>query len=248
MIPKVIHYCWFGGKPLTPLAKKCIESWKKYCPDYKIVRWDESNFDINNDSPYFKESYERKKWGFTADFPRFWIIYNYGGIYLDTDVELIKPLDSLLYYGSFFGFESVDIDGHTHNIATGLGFGAFKGNDLVKNLMDLYKTIHFVKSDSQIDYTPSPALNRPIFVNYGVKCNGETQIINNNIFLSSEYLCPKTWYNDECNITPNTISIHHFAKSWKVKEPILLRMKKKTKKILLSTRIGRHLLTTKRHK
>lgn len=104
IIPKTINYCWFGGKDLPELAQKCINSWKKYCPDYKIVRWDESNFDINCCS-YVKEAYQEKKWAFVSDYARFEILYKYGGIYFDTDVELIKPIDDIIAQGSFMGTE-----------------------------------------------------------------------------------------------------------------------------------------------
>ncbi|RKW32245.1 MAG: glycosyl transferase, partial [Lachnoanaerobaculum sp.] len=104
MIPKVIHYCWFGGKPLPKIARKCIQSWKRFCPDYEIVEWNEKNYDIHKNS-YMEEAYLQKKWGFVPDFARLDIIYQNGGIYLDTDVELIRPLDELLYHRAYMGFE-----------------------------------------------------------------------------------------------------------------------------------------------
>ena len=116
-IPKIIHYCWFGGKPLPNTAIKCIRSWKKHCPDYEIHCWNEKNFDINV-CPYVKEAYEEKAWAFVSDYARLWIIYNYGGIYLDTDVELLKNIDNLLKYDVFMGFENKQY------VNTGVGFWA----------------------------------------------------------------------------------------------------------------------------
>lgn len=104
MIPKIIHYCWFGGNPLPELAVKCIESWKKYCPDYEIKRWDESNFDLKC-CDYVKEAYQAKKWAFVSDYVRFKVLYDEGGLYFDTDVELIKPIDDILARGPFMGVE-----------------------------------------------------------------------------------------------------------------------------------------------
>ena len=117
MIPKKIHYCWIGGNPLPELAIKCIESWKKYCPDYEIIEWNEKNYDFRKNQ-FMREAYDEKKWGFVPDYARLDIIYEHGGIYLDTDVEIIKPLDSLLKEQGFAGMEQPGI------VALGLGFGA----------------------------------------------------------------------------------------------------------------------------
>ena len=105
MIPKTIHYCWFGGNPLPEMAIKCIESWKKFLPDYEIKQWDESNFDVNM-IPYAAEAYKAKKYAFVSDFARFWILYNYGGLYFDTDVEVIKPMDNIIAKGPFMVCEN----------------------------------------------------------------------------------------------------------------------------------------------
>ena len=107
MIPKVIHYCWFGKKPLPPLAVNCIDSWKKFCPDYEIIEWNEKNFDINSNT-YVREAYENKKWAFVSDYVQLYALYNYGGIYMDTDVQVLKPLDAFLNDQAFSGFEAYD--------------------------------------------------------------------------------------------------------------------------------------------
>ena len=126
-IPKVIHYCWFGDKELPKLAKKCIKSWNKYCPDYKIVCWTEDNFDVTCNR-YVHEAYKAKKWAFVSDYVRLKVVYDNGGIYLDTDVELIKPIDDLIENSGFMGFDEKGI------IATGLGFGAEAGNKIIYEL------------------------------------------------------------------------------------------------------------------
>ena len=130
MIPKIIHYCWFGGNEIPEHDKKCIESWKKYCPDYKIIRWDESNYDYKKNS-YMREAYEAKKWGFVPDYARLDIVYEHGGIYLDTDVELVKNIDELLEHKAYMGFE---VGGEF--VSPGLGFGAEKNFPLFKKMME----------------------------------------------------------------------------------------------------------------
>ena len=127
-IPKKIHYCWFGRNPLPESAKKCIESWKKYCPAYEIIEWNEDNFDLT-ENRYAREAYEQKKWAFVSDYARLKIVYEQGGIYMDVDVELIKPLDELTELDGYMGFEK-EIDGQMW-IATGLGFGARAGHPIV---------------------------------------------------------------------------------------------------------------------
>ena len=142
MIPKVIHYFWFGEQPLTDLAKKCIDSWKKYCPDYEIKLWNEQNYDISKNQ-YMLQTYKSKKYGFTVDFARLDIIYTYGGIYLDTDVELLKSLDDILNDKCFMGFES------NENVALGLGFGAEAGNEIIYSLMHVYDDLNFKTPQKQ---------------------------------------------------------------------------------------------------
>ena len=139
MIPKIIHYCWFGGESLPESAIKCINSWKKFCPDYEIIRWDESNYDVTK-NVYMKEAYEAKKWGFVPDYARLDIVYNYGGIYMDTDVELLKPLDDLLGCNAYMGVEKPGI------VALGLGFGAEKGNSVIGDLLEEYNDKRFINN------------------------------------------------------------------------------------------------------
>ena len=144
MIPKKIHYCWFGGNPLPELAIKCIESWKKYCPDYEIIEWNESNFDVNA-LKYTKEAYENKKMAFVSDVARMYALVNIGGIYMDTDVEVYKPLDPFLNDEGFTGFEDI----HYPVTAT---MGAVKNNPVIKLMLDYYNCIDFKMYDIWTDY------------------------------------------------------------------------------------------------
>jgi len=206
MIPKKIHYCWFGGNEKSKLAKKCINSWKKYCPDYEIIEWNESNFDVTKND-YLKFCYENKKWAFLSDLARLMIIYSEGGIYFDTDVEMIKNIDFLLEYKAFFGFEN------RKNIATGLGFGAIAHHSVVKTMIDQYE---YLQRDKNKKYTvlKCPQLNTRALNEWGVQLNGEIQYLKNMIILPVEYMNP---YDDSTGVlrkTENTITIHWYSKSW----------------------------------
>lgn len=208
MIPKIIHYCWFGRGEKPELAVKCIESWKKYCPDYQIIEWNEDNIDLSKTPLYTQQAYEAKKWAFATDYVRLWAVYNYGGIYLDTDVEMLKPIDDLLELTGFIGFE-------THkNVNTGLGFGAEKENSIIKTLMDSYNLKSFAKKDGSLDLTPGPILNTDVLVSQGLKLNNKMQTTGNVTILPCDYLCPQNIYTGKTKITKNTYTIHHYAASW----------------------------------
>lgn len=207
MIPKKIHYCWFGGNPLSEMAQKCIESWKKYCPDYEIIEWSEDNFDIScND--YVKEAYEAKKWAFVTDYARLKIIYDNGGIYFDTDVEMVKPIDALLNDKAFFAMESAGI------VATGLGFGAEKQSEIIKSLMDSYEDEHFILGENKYNLTTCPMRDSKIFKNMGMKELDEIQHVGEAVIYPKDYFCPKNWELNKIEITENTVCIHHFDASW----------------------------------
>ena len=212
MIPKVIHCFWFGGKPFDEMSKKCIESWKKFCPDYQIKIWNESNYDVTKNL-YMKQTYDAGKYGFTVDFARLDIIYNYGGIYLDTDVELVKPLDEILKNKCFMGFET------PKTIALGLGFGAEEKNETIKSLLSVYENLEFVLSDGSLNLRPSPGIQTEVLKKMGMVPNGEDQIIGDGC-----HIYPKDVFNP-CDIDTkkivikdNTVSIHHYAGSWLTKE------------------------------
>ncbi|MCM1577549.1 MAG: glycosyl transferase [Ruminococcus sp.] len=215
MIPKIIHYCWFGGKPLTELAQRCIASWKKFCPDYEIIRWDESNMDISSIA-YMKEAYEEKAWAFVSDVARLQAVMKYGGIYLDTDVELIKPLDDLLSNNAFAAIEEND----RYFVALGLGFGAQKGSEFVKALLESYEGRHFRQEDGTSDRTAAPLYQSGLMQSMGFNGKNENQQVADALIYSSEYFCPKSQRTGVLKITDRSYSIHHYNGSWKTREEI----------------------------
>ena len=218
MIEKKIHYCWFGGNPIPESVNKCILSWKKQCPDYEICLWTEDNFDVHiND--YMAEAYEAGKWAFVSDIARLIIVYENGGIYLDTDVELIKSLDDIISDNSFFFGIEKDTNVRTGEefigLNTGIGFGAEKGSRIIKAMLDEYKGIHFKKEDGTFDLTPCPVRNSKALEKQGVKISNEMIRFEGGTIYPSEYFCPEELSSDIKNYTANTISIHHYSSSWK---------------------------------
>ena len=206
-IPKVIYYCWFGNGKMPHLAEKCIESWKKYCPQYKIVCINEENFDINQNK-YVKEAYDAGKWAFVSDFARLKALYDNGGVYFDTDVELIKPIDKLIEEKGFMGFDDNGF------ISTGLGFACEKGNKLVGALLADYEGISFVLPDGTYDLTPCPDRNTKLMQRLGMDISVQNQVFMGIQMLPEDYLCPMKYYTGKKIITKNTYSIHHFCASW----------------------------------
>lgn len=170
MIPKIIHYCWFGGKELPKEVQKCINSWKKFCPDYKIIRWDESNYDVYK-NPYTRYCFENKKWAFLSDYARLDIVYSHGGIYLDTDVEIIKSWDPLLKNECFLGMEQPGC------INTGLGFGAKKGNNYIKENKEYYEITPFLKKNNKWIKTTCVKITSKLLANEGLTAENKTQTI-----------------------------------------------------------------------
>lgn len=208
MIPKIIHYCWFGRNPLPPLAVKCIESWKKYCPDYEIKEWNEDNFDLNYND-YVREAYEAKKWAFITDVVRLYALYTEGGIYMDTDVEVLKPLDIFLRHTAFSGFES------EVNIPTGIMASEKGGKWAMENLL-YYKSRHFILADGKLDLTTNVEIITEYMLNFGLKRNNTYQDFKNLITIyPNEYFSPISAATKKKNITNNTYTIHHFYGSWR---------------------------------
>lgn len=208
MIEKIIHYCWFGGNPIDEKSRGCIESWKKFCPEYKIIEWNEKNFDINSNL-YVKQAYDAKKWAFITDYVRLYVLYNYGGIYMDTDVELLKNLDDYLDNDAFSGFESEEI------IPTGI-MASEKHGEWVKYLLTYYDGRSFIKDDGSLDMTPNiAAITKMTKERYNINLNNTYQKIAGVVTLyPKDYFCPKSHVTGEINITENTVCIHHFNGSW----------------------------------
>ena len=212
MIPKVIHYCWFGRNPLPPLAVKCIESWRKYLPDYEIREWNEDNFDVNA-IPYTREAYEAKKYAFVSDYARFKILYEHGGLYFDTDVEVIRPLDDIIARGPFMGCEC-DATGATAGaVAPGLGLGVNPGLGLYRELLDLYATLHFRNADGSLNFKTVVQYTTELLCEHGLQNTPDIQEIAGVWIYPKEYFNPIEHVNN-IKITSNTVSIHHYAGTW----------------------------------
>ncbi len=207
LIPKVIHYCWFGDQELPELYKRCIESWKCYCPDYHIQRWDETNCDIN-ETIFTKQAYEAGKLGFVPDYFRLKIIYEYGGIYMDTDVEVLKNLDDLLYNHAFCGLQQPG------EVNFGCGFGAGKGNELLHRLMKRYTVMPFVMEDGSLNVTPSPEYQTMDLMDEGMQYGNKVQVVQGMTIYPTEVLSPKCWFTEECHISDNSYTLHHYEGSW----------------------------------
>ena len=222
MIPKVIHYCWFGGNPLPELAEKCILSWKKYLPDYEVKEWNESNFDLNS-CEYIKEAYQAKKWAFVSDYARFWILYHEGGLYFDTDVEIINPLDKIIKQGPFIGCEEIQKKNGEKSLGAnpGLGLGAISGMNFYREILDYYENIHFSNEngivETVVDHT-TRLLERSDWIP-----NGKIQKIEDIYIYPSEYFGPYNYLTGKMNITAHTVSVHHYAATWhsKLEEKII---------------------------
>ena len=206
VIPKTIHYCWFGCGQKSKRMQKCFASWKKFCPDFKIIEWNENNFDLTQ-SPYLLSRYERKQWAFLSDYARLLIIEENGGLYLDTDVEVVRPLDELLQFDAFFGFE------RNEYINTGQGFGAVAGHPAVRAMASVYETL-VPEPFGNYPIVACPAFNTQALVPHGLKRDGSRQTVLGAEILPQEYLCP---YNDETgklSLTKHTYSVHWYGKSW----------------------------------
>lgn len=216
MIPKVIHYCWFGGNPLPKSAQKCIASWRKYLPDYEIKEWNESNFDVNI-IPYTAEAYKAKKYAFVSDYARFWILYKYGGLYFDTDVEVIKNMDDIIAKGPFMGCENEAKPGATPaqlGVAPGLGLGVNPGLGLYGEILNWYNTHHFITWTGVIEKNVVD-ITTEILNKNGIEILDDGVLKSSGILIyPKEYFCPKDYITGEMNITDKTKSIHHYSATW----------------------------------
>lgn len=207
MIPQIIHYCWFGGNPLSDLNKKCIESWKHFCPGYEIKEWNESNFDFTG-CDYAKEAYDAKKWAFVSDYARFKILYECGGVYFDTDVELIKGINDLIDKGGFMGMEGTSL------VAPGLGLAFPVHHPLLKEIIGLYDSLHFAEENGGLNLKTVVDYTTELLYDHGFEAIKEPQNIEGIWVYPAEYFGPYDLKTGKMNITPNTRSIHHYAASW----------------------------------
>lgn len=213
MIPKIIHYCWFGGNPLPELALKCIDSWKKHMPDYEIMEWNESNFDVNI-IPYTQQAYEAKKYAYVSDYSRMWILYHFGGIYLDTDVEVLKDLTPIIEKGPYMGCENrIDEFSSKLKVATGLGMACEKSNSLVKDMMNLYENRQFTMRENNSVVTVVTIISDLLYER-GLKSVNEIQVIDNFYIYPAEYFAPRISAQHNIPVTDNTYTKHHYARTW----------------------------------
>lgn len=221
MIPKIIHYCWFGRESLPELAQKCIASWKKYLPDYEIKEWNEDNFDVNI-IPYTAEAYKAKKYAFVSDYARFWILYQYGGIYFDTDVEVIRPMDDIIERGNFMGFETdpkpqLKEDASEASVNPGLGMGVVPGLGIIKKMLDYYEERHFEFVPGGIGQLTIVHIATEVLLKSGLKLQQGIQQVDNIWIYPAEYFCPINLKTDRIHVKPNTRTIHHYAGTWQDK-------------------------------
>jgi len=205
MIPKIIHYCWFGGNPLPKKARKCIKSWEKYFPGYEIKELNETNYDVNK-IPYTAEAHKLKKYAFVSDYARFDILYQYGGVYFDTDVEVIKPFDGILSKGPFLGMET------TGRINPGIGCAFNTGQPVLKDILELYHKLDFADSVKNnyiiVDFITN------VFVNLGFTNTDTIQKIADITIYPADYFNPVDYDTHYLHITSNTFSIHYGDASW----------------------------------
>lgn len=217
MIPQKIHYCWFGGNPLPESAIKCINSWKKFFPNYEIIEWNESNFDINL-MPYTQEAYAAKKYAFVSDVARFWILEKEGGLYFDTDVEVIAPMDDIIQKGGWMGIEVRDM------VNPGLGMGADAHNRILQEILAYYRTLHFVCKDGKV-LVPNVVDNTTrILKDNGMTSESSIQEIKGIWIYPQDFFNPLDDATGIVNRTANTRSIHWYAKTWCNKTPLYFKL------------------------
>ena len=209
MIPKVIHYCWFGRNELTPLAQKCIASWRKFFPDYEIKEWNEDNFDVNV-IPYTSQAYKHKKYAFVSDYARFKILYEHGGIYFDTDVEVIKSMEDILAKGAFFGLEN----GSYFACNPGLGFACGPKFHLLKDMLDMYTNMQFETASGELNKKTIVEHFSEMLITKGLLPKPGIIEFEGAKFYPAEYFCPKPSEFEKIQISKNTRTIHHYAASW----------------------------------
>lgn len=206
MIPKIIHCCWFGGTRLPKAVQKYLRIWRKRLPNYEIKIWTEQEFDITQSNAYVKQAYECKKFAFVSDYVRLYALYKYGGIYLDTDVEVLKSFDSFLHHSAFMCFEDYD------KLSTAI-IATEPNADWVWNLLQGYEERVFLV-DGRMDLTTNVEYITGMFKQYGLKLNGEKQSVQDVVIYPSEYFSPKSWGTGKYTITDNTVTVHHFAGTW----------------------------------
>ncbi|MCS2894133.1 glycosyl transferase [Parabacteroides faecis] len=212
MIPKIVHYCWFGNNPLPSLAIKCIHSWKEYLPEYEIKEWNETNFDISL-IPYIQEAYQAKKYAFVSDYARFWILYQYGGLYFDVDVEIIKPLDDILAKGPFMGCEKDGSQEQEIAVAPGLGLASRPGMSFYKRVLDYYSSLHFFTEEGTMNMSTVVEYTTQLLFEVGLENKSGIQKVNDIYIYPKAFFCPLD-SSLSIYISSDTRTIHHYNASW----------------------------------
>lgn len=222
MIPKIIHYIWLGGNPLPEMVEKCIKSWEKFCPDWEIKRWDESNLNIDC-CKYSRQAYDAKKFAFSSDAIRFQLLRDYGGVYLDIDVELLKPIDDLLNQKCFMGYE---IYNKNLSVAPGLILGSEKDGFVVSELWNLYEQDSFYKKNGDINFeTVCEKTMKFLYEKYAMQFDGKTVYFDDITIYAPDYFCPLNGGTKKLNITENSYSKHLYLASWAPKLGFFRRLR-----------------------
>ena len=207
MIPKIIHYCWFGGGKMPKTAKKCIDSWKKFCPDFEIREWNEENCDYLT-IPFMAEAYAAKKYAFVSDIMRLIVLEQYGGVYFDTDVEVLRDISPLLYDEGFIGFENEQF------VNSGQGMAAIPHQPVVQAMIEEYRKRHFTNADGSVNAVGCPHLNTDVLERFGLVRNGQEQLVAGIHVYPWDYFNPLDSLTGRLTKTENTCSIHGYSMSW----------------------------------
>ncbi len=213
MIPKIIHYCWLSDDPMPEFVLKCISNWKDNLPDYKFMLWDKKQFDINS-IPWVKQAYDVKKYAFAADYIRLYAVYKYGGIYLDTDVEILKPFDSLLHLPYFVGLE------FNNRLIEAATFGGISGQKWMADVLEYYSNRNFILPNGNYDMKVLPLILKELIIQnykkFEINESIPVKYKNENIFylFTSDFFSPKSCYSRKISCSKNTFSIHHFNATW----------------------------------
>ena len=225
MIPKTIHYCWFGRNPLPPSAVKCINSWRRFFPGYEIKEWNEDNFDVNI-IPYTAEAYQAKKYAFVSDYARFWILYHYGGVYFDTDVEVIKPMDDIIERGPFMGIEVIDVGMFANYpmVNPGIGMGAETKMDFYRRMLEAYSDQHFEYDNGRVYDKGVVSRTTELLIDAGLQPGNSYQVISSINIYPSDFFNPYDDLTGRLKETNNTKSIHWYAASWQNRNQLLWKI------------------------
>lgn len=238
-IPKILHYCWFGGKPKPPLAEKCIRSWRKFCPDFEIREWNESNFNLEQVPAYVRQAYEAGRWAFVSDYVRLRALTEVGGVYLDTDVEIVRPLDPFLKHEAFAGFE------HLERVQTGV-LACRNGFPLFQEFLAYYDTAVFRRPDGSMDTTTNVEILTGICRKKGLVFNDTFQVVDGLAVYPREVFCPVDYDTMKLKKTRKTVTIHWFSGSWQTQEDLRIleeerRWKRQEQRSNLRVAIGSRL-------